>query len=93
MKFLELLKLLVQLTPLVIEAIRVVESEIPGEGKGAQKLDLVRAMLESAYKAASDISQSFESIWPALKSVIDQMVAVFNKTGWPDRALRARDRN
>lgn len=83
MKFIEIFKLVVAILPLLIDAIKTVEAAIPGQGKGEQKLALVRSMMQSSYELAGDIN--FESVWNSVKRVIDSIVAVFNKTGVFDK--------
>jgi hypothetical protein len=81
MKFLQMVKLIVSLLPLVIEVIRSVEEAIPGSGKGEQKLAMVRATLEAAYEMANDMDVTFIHIWPHLQKIITSVVEAFNSAG------------
>lgn len=80
MKYLQLVQLILQLFPLLIQTIKAVEDAIPGNGNGEQKLAMVRAVLESAYGAATDAMGSFMDIWPSLESTIKAIVTAFNAT-------------
>jgi len=80
MSFVETLKLLVTILPVLIDLIKHVEDAIPGKGTGEQKLALVRAALEQAYTYATP-APNFEAIWPVLQKVIMSTVSVFNTTG------------
>jgi len=68
------LLLITQLLPLVIQVIKAVEAAIPDTGKGAEKLKMVREILEQA-------DDSITAIWPMLEKVIGILVAGFNATG------------
>lgn len=81
MKFLAILRAIVELLPLVIQIIKQVEAEIPGQGKGEAKLAAVRAILEGAYAIASDIGVTLSDLWPALEKTISGLVSAFNSAG------------
>jgi len=81
MKFLTILKAIIALLPMVIEAIKAVEEAIPGQGKGEAKLAAIRAILEGAYAAAQDIGLTFSELWPALEKTIAGLVGAFNSAG------------
>jgi len=81
MKFLEIARLILSLLPVLIQAIRAAEEAIPGEGKGELKLAIIRAALESAYSAATDVIGTFDSIWPAIQNTIGIVVGAYNKAG------------
>lgn len=70
----EVLKLVINLLPLLIQLIRAVESAIPEAGKGGEKLALVRSILET-------VDTNIPPIWPAIEKVIGAIVGAFNKTG------------
>jgi hypothetical protein len=77
----ELLKLVLSLVPMLVQAIKAVEDAIPGNGYGEQKLALVRSIIESAYEKATGALGSFEQMWPILESTIGAIVRAFNSTG------------
>jgi hypothetical protein len=81
MQFLVILKLVISILPLVIDAIKLVEKSIPGTGHGEAKLSATRTILESSYGFSTDAIVSFESIWPTLKKTISGLVSAFNATG------------
>jgi len=80
-KIVEGVKLVVALTPALIDAIQTVERALPQSGQGASKLALVRSMLEGVFNAYTEAVDSFEDIWPALNKVITMTVAAFNASG------------
>lgn len=63
--------MIVKLIPALIEVIKAVEAAIPGEGKGEQKLVMVRGILEATDGAISQM-------WPNLEKVITVIVSTFN---------------
>lgn len=79
--FIEIVRLIAQLLPMVIEIIKAVESQVPESGKGQEKLALVRELLQVAYDAGDDVDQAFDEVWPTLKRVIDSVVSAFNRLG------------
>ena len=79
MNFIEIFKLVVQLLPLLIEAIKSIEATIPGTGRGEMKLALIRSALESSSEAAGMLD--FESIWGVASKLISGIVNIFNSTG------------
>jgi len=81
MQFLQTVKLIISLFPVLLEAVKAAEAALPGGGNGAQKLALVRVIIESAYALAGDVKEAFDKIWPALEKVVDAVVAAFNVTG------------
>ena len=81
MKFLEILKTVLSIFPLLVEIIQTVEASIKKTGAGAEKLELVRELLQAVYDAATDISVRFDDLWPVLKSIISALVKFFNALG------------
>lgn len=74
MNALATLKIIIDLLPLLIQAVRAVEEAIPGQGKGEVKLAAVRGIMESVDAGAG-------SIWPAVEKAISAIVGAFNKAG------------
>lgn len=81
MKLLSIIRTIVALLPALIEAIKAAEAAIPGNGKGEQKLVLVRGMLQAAYEAATDVDNTFEEVWPVVNKTINTVVASLKAAG------------
>ena len=64
---------ILKLLPVVLEAVRAVESAIPLPGQGTKKLDLILEVLKSAYDASSDLAKEFS--WQKLVAVVVPMIA------------------
>jgi hypothetical protein len=81
MQFLTILKTIITLLPLVIQAISAVEEAFPGTKVGSAKLDTVKSVIQASYTTAKDVEIGFEDLWPALSSVIASIVKNFNLAG------------
>ncbi len=81
MGFIEMLKLIIGLFPMLIQAIKAVEAAIPEAGKGSEKLELIKNAVQAAYEASTSVASNFEVLWPALSKTINSIVNAFNKTG------------
>jgi hypothetical protein len=81
MQFISILKLIISLLPLLIDAIKAIEEAVPGQGKGEQKLATIRTAVESAYGVATEDLPKFEVLWAAVQKTINGLVCVFNSSG------------
>lgn len=81
MKAFAVIKVVAQLLPVLIEAMKAIEAAIPQSGQGAQKLALVRELIEAAFDAVTDAGVTFADVWPTVQRVIGKLVALFNATG------------
>ncbi len=81
MQFLSVVKMILTMLPAIIEAIKAIEAALPAGGQGAAKLDAIRGVLQSAYGVASDATERFEAVWPAISGTVSALVALFNKAG------------
>lgn len=81
MQWLTIIKIVLQLLPLIIESIKALEEAIPQSGQGASKLAIIRTTIESAYALTNQYSVKFDELWPALQNVIGTVVATMNTTG------------
>lgn len=67
--------IILQLLPLIINAIKVIEEAIPDGNEGEKKLIAVRNILEAA-------DSGITNMWPAIEKVIKTLVVLFNGTIW-----------
>mgnify|MGYP001198479468 CR=1 FL=1 len=72
-----------KLLPLVLSVVKAVEEAIPLPGQGQKKLDLVLAVIKSAYDASTDLAKefSFEKLISLVVPMINQIVALNNALG------------
>lgn len=66
--------IIAQIIPAIINIIKAVEDAIPDGGKGSEKLNAVKAILEASL-------DGFNELWPTLEKVIAVFVSLFNSLG------------
>lgn len=76
MQYVQIARLILQLLPLIIAAVRDVEAAYPQSGQGPAKLAMVRGALEAAYQAGSAAEIAFAQLWPALAQIVAATVAL-----------------
>lgn len=79
MNFLTILKLVVQLLPLVLESVKAAEAAIPQSGQGSAKLQFVKDLLTSTTDIGSEVAE--KDYVNALEKTITLAVKLFNSTG------------
>ena len=79
MSFLTILKLVVQLLPLVLEAVKAAEAAIPQSGQGAAKLQFVKDLLTNTTDIGTEVVE--KDYVNALEKTITLAVKLFNSTG------------
>lgn len=79
MNFLSILKLVVQLLPMIIDAVKAIEAAIPAAGQGSAKLEAVKSLVTSVADIAGDVDS--KNLSGALDKAISLVVTLFNKTG------------
>lgn len=81
MKYLDILRTVLALLPVLIDAIKAVEVALPASGQGATKLELVRQTLQAGYDAGTDTVVAFDQVWPALAKSASAVVTAMNAAG------------
>lgn len=81
MNFIEVFKLILSLFPLIINAVKTLEAFVPAQGKGAEKLEMLKTMLTTSYEASDKAYGTFEQVWPVIQSTVTGIVNMFNSTG------------
>ena len=66
--------MLLQIIPSLLSIITAVEETVPEAGKGAEKLALIKEMMNAIYDGLGDI-------WPAVENLVTVIVAFLNKIG------------
>ena len=79
MNYLTILKLIVQLLPLIIDSVKAIEAAIPTAGKGSAKLEAVKGIVMGVADIASDVDS--KNLASALDKAISLVVTLLNKTG------------
>lgn len=81
MPYLQVIKTVLALLPVIIEVVKAIEAAIPGSGQGKAKLEAVRQILEASSAVAGEAVGQFATLWPALQAAIGAVVTLFNSTG------------
>lgn len=82
MQFLLIVKTILSLFPLIIQAISTVEAAFPVSGQGSNKLELIKQVLANSAQVSDDISSGqFDQLWPVIQKTIGTVVELFNATG------------
>lgn len=79
MNYLQILKLVVQLLPLIIDAMKAVEAAIPQAGSGSAKLAFVKGMITDVAEIADDVDKKV--FGAAIEKAIALAVSLFNTVG------------
>ncbi len=75
-QFLSTAKIIIQLVPFIAEAIKAAEQVFSEpDGKGSEKLKIVRVILQTAYASLDDI-------WEPVQKIIAVIVSAYNATGF-----------
>lgn len=75
MQYLIIVKALIELLPIVVQIIKMIEETIPDRNVGTQKLEIARTMIQSAYTTATTYTFAFDQLWPMLQPIINATVA------------------
>lgn len=79
MTYLAILKLVLQLLPLLLDAIKTVEAASNISGNGAAKLDLVKGILTNTIDIGNDVDKAQYNT--AVEKTISLAVSFFNTIG------------
>jgi len=74
MNWIAIAKAILMLIPAIIEAIKAIEAAFPNSGQGAEKLALIREIIEP-------INEEAQTNWPFIEKAISAIVNFFNKVG------------
>lgn len=75
MSFLAIIHAVIEVLPLLLQLVTIAENAFPHPGAGAQKLDLVKTALSTAYSTASAGEGVFDQLWPILSNIVGSIVA------------------
>lgn len=80
-KYVEILRALAALLPIVLQLVRQLEEALPTTGAGAAKLAQIKAILQQVFSTLSGLSVTFEQLWPTIQALITGVVGAFNALG------------
>lgn len=81
MQYLQTIRLILSLLPLILTAVKAIEEALPEGGQGAAKLALIRQTIEAGYGIANDVVVSFTNAWPAIEKTVAAVVGLYNTAG------------
>ncbi len=84
--FINVLRIIVQVFPALVALVRAIEETAPARDLGAEKLEIVKGILGDAYDALSPKDREgfpIEGVLAAAISIVNRIVRLFNKAGWP----------
>ena len=81
MQYLALIKVVLALLPVIIDAVKSIEAAFPASGQGSLKLGLVRSVLQQAYDAGTGATVKFDELWPVLQNTVASVVGFMNSAG------------
>ena len=81
-KFLETVKIVVALYPILMETVKRLEEALPEPGHGPKKLEQLKAILAASYDKMDDAKMKFEEVWPSINMVVTAIVTMLNTTEW-----------
>ena len=84
---------ILKLLPVILEAVRALESAIPLPGQGKKKLDLILDIIKSAYDASSSLAKdiSFEKLVAVIVPMIARIVDLHNTLGLFQKPTQANN--
>jgi hypothetical protein len=88
-KFLIIVKAVLELLPMIITAMKGLEEIFPENGSGSLKLAVIRTTIEKLYTVGKNTTLQFEELWPAIETVIEGTVGLFNKNGVFKKSISA----
>lgn len=74
MNYLDLMKKVLQLMPVITQMVDAIEQLFPAGGNGALKLEMVKGLLTSGTNKGDMAVEAIESIWPMLSVLISFIV-------------------
>jgi phage-related protein len=80
-KYVEILRALAALLPVVLQLVRQLEEAIPTTGAGAAKLAQIKAILQQVFGTLSGLTVTFEQVWPSVQALVSGVVGAFNALG------------
>ncbi|TXH55652.1 MAG: hypothetical protein E6Q97_08360 [Desulfurellales bacterium] len=80
-KFMNTIKLLLQLLPAIIAAIKALEEALPMTGKGPEKLVVLREIISGSYENIEGAAVTFTELWPSIERTVKSLVDMLNRTG------------
>jgi len=69
-QILQVIKLLIALGPAIIEFMMALEKLFPENGRGAEKLALLKGYVEGIWNTLGSAVPKFEDMWPKIEAIV-----------------------
>lgn len=79
MSYINLLKIFVQLLPIIVDLVRALDNIGGAEGTGPEKLALVLEAVKAAFEQAKTDGVSWEKLEPLVRAAVERILAIIRK--------------
>ncbi|TFZ81247.1 hypothetical protein [Candidatus Macondimonas diazotrophica] len=79
MHYIELLKVFVQVLPLIIDLVKKLDDLPSSEGTGADKLQIVLDAVKAAVTQAKELGVSWDKLEPMIKAAVESILRIIRR--------------
>ena len=79
MHYVELLKVFVQVLPLIIDLVKKLDDLPSSEGTGADKLQIVLDAVKAAVTQAKELGVSWDKLEPMIKAAVESILRIIRR--------------
>ena len=79
MHYIELLKVFVQVLPLIIDLVKKLDDLPSSEGTGADKLQIVLDAVKAAITQAKELGVSWDKLEPMIKAAVESILRIIRR--------------
>ena len=79
MQYIELLKVFVQVLPLIIDLVKKLDDLPSSEGTGADKLQIVLDAVKAAVTQAKELGVSWDKLEPMIKAAVESILRIIRR--------------
>ena len=79
MNYIELLKVFVQVLPLIIDLVKKLDDLPSSEGTGADKLQIVLDAVKAAVTQAKELGVSWDKLEPMIKAAVESILRIIRR--------------
>lgn len=87
LNFFTIMKIILGMLPMLRELVIILEALLPATGSGAQRLALLKAIIEKAIDVSDDVTTPFARLWPLVEKVVSVLVPMLTKKTSPEIEL------
>ena len=79
MHYIELLKVFVQVLPLIIDLVKKLDDLPSSEGTGADKLQIILDAVKAAVTQAKELGVSWDKLEPMIKAAVESILRIIRR--------------